>query len=181
MTETEGSSAVISTCGTYRYVLTRRIPQVMRWVKPCLFIMLNPSIADATQDDPTIRRCMGFSRSWGSLTVVNLFALRATDPADLEKAADPVGEFNDVHILRQADEHRLGVVVAAWGAHPFAKERQDQVLRIISGVVALKALGVTKGGSPKHPLYLPKSSAPFEYPVPHQVVLASPHLTPEGE
>jgi hypothetical protein len=147
------SAATISECGTYRYTLHRRIPCPLRWVRPCLFIMLNPSIADATIDDPTIRRCIGFAKAWSctELTVVNLFALRATDPKALAAHADPVGPDNDRHIGEQVDAHRLGVVVCAWGAHAFAQERAKVIRAAITG---LQCLGVTKDGSPRHPLYV---------------------------
>ena len=145
--------AEISECGTYRYTLKRDINQAIRWVKPCLFIMLNPSTADAVQDDPTIRRCIKFSEREGctSLTVVNLFALRATDPNELKKHSDPIGPLNDQRIEEMVDNHSLGIVVAAWGAHPMAQKRGTDV-RTKFGL--FKCLGITKNGSPKHPLYV---------------------------
>lgn len=145
--------AEISECGTYRYVLRRDIGQPSRWVKPCLFIMLNPSTADEVQDDPTIRRCIGFAEREGctSLTVVNLFALRATDPRELKKHADPIGPLNDQRIEEMIDEHSLGIVVAAWGAHPMAKKRG---MNVRAKFGPFKCLGITKDGQPKHPLYL---------------------------
>lgn len=145
--------AEISECGLYRYTLHREIDQVTRWVKPCLFIMLNPSTADAVQDDPTIRRCIKFAEREGctSLTVVNLFALRATDPGELIGHADPIGPLNDQRIEEMVDQHSLGIVVAAWGAHPMAQKRGADV-RAKFG--PFKCLGITKNGSPKHPLYI---------------------------
>lgn len=145
--------AEISECGTYRYTLHRQLKQGIRWVKPALFIMLNPSTADAVQDDPTIRRCIGFAEREGctSLTVVNLFALRATDPRELSKHADPVGPLNDQRIEEMIDEHSLGIVVAAWGSHPMARKRGKDV---VAKFGPFKCLGITKGGSPKHPLYI---------------------------
>lgn len=91
------SSAEISPCGQYRYKLMRSILQVVGWDKPALFIMLNPSTADADIDDPTVRRCIGFAKRemCSSLTVVNLYALRATDPRQLMKHQNPVGPLND--------------------------------------------------------------------------------------
>ena len=94
-------SAIISPCGRYRYVLKRNLPQAIRWVKPCLFVMLNPSVADAELDDPTIRRCIGFAKREGctELTVVNLFAYRSTDPEGLLiQTRDPIGDMNDAYI-----------------------------------------------------------------------------------
>lgn len=157
-------SAVISDCGAFRYTLHRRIPSMLRWVRPCLFIMLNPSTADATQDDPTIRRCLGFAKREGctSLTVVNLYALRATDPAALTQQGPVemvaiIGPDNDRHIREQAEQHRLGIIVAAWGAHPMARRRERAVADIIG---PMYCLGTTKAGAPRHPLYV-KGDAPL--------------------
>jgi hypothetical protein len=137
-------NAILSTCGVYRYVLTR---QVGPGERTATFILLNPSTADATQDDPTIRRCIGFSRLWGcgKLAVLNLFAFRATLPADLKRAADPVGPENKVWF----DRTLTGLVVCGWGVHG-AHLDQDLVvtgwLREL-GIEPL-ALGVTKDGRP---------------------------------
>lgn len=147
-TPTMQRAAVISPCGRYRYVLGRR------WGagSHAAFIMLNPSTADAQQDDPTIRRCIGFARAWGygGLTVVNLYAFRATRPADLWKAADPIGPDNDTHLTRVAEE--CGVLVAAWGAHA----KPDRIAQVLAlpGMRGLKALALTTAGQPRHPLYL---------------------------
>jgi hypothetical protein len=123
--------------------------------------MLNPSTADAEQDDPTIRRCIGFARTWGygALSVINLFAYRATHPSDLFSASDPVGPDNEHH-LRHTVQHTERLIIAwgnrgVWGG-------QDQVfLRML---VALgrspDCLGVTKQGQPRHPLYLRRSCRP---------------------
>jgi hypothetical protein len=119
--------------------------------------MLNPSTADALVDDPTVRRCAGFTRSWGysSLAVLNLFALRATDPGELLDAEDPVGPGWNDH-LRTAVEADL--VVCAWGASvPFARDRE--VLDMLRGV-DLYCLGLTKQGYPRHPLYVKGDTKP---------------------
>ena len=109
------SGALISDCGFYRYWLTRPGRSLIAERGPVLFIMLNPSTADAELDDPTIRRCRGFAESWGcaGLTVANLYAYRATDPAALRLCADPVGPDNDAHLVRLLREH--GEAVCAWG------------------------------------------------------------------
>ena len=91
--------AVLSECKKYRYMLRR----VWDRTKPaCLFIGLNPSTADATVDDPTIRRCVGFADSWGygELVVGNLYAFRATKPKDMFNQDDPVGPFNDLWLKK---------------------------------------------------------------------------------
>ncbi|MNM76913.1 hypothetical protein D3C81_887520 [compost metagenome] len=146
---------VISPCGTYRYVLTRPSEVVHPDRGTALFLMLNPSTADATQDDPTIRRCRGFARSWGcaGLTVANLFALRAKDPAELHQHAAAIGPENDVWLRRLAAEHMD--VVCAWGALPFAAARASDVALILRAAGArLWCLGKTKHGAPRHPLYV---------------------------
>ena len=153
--------AVISECGKYRYVLRRSLGSVLRWYKPMLFVMLNPSTADATEDDPTIRRCMDFARREGMthLNVVNLFAFRSPDPKELRYADDPVGPENDRYLREEIGKHSHGAVVAAWGAHHFAMTRGSEVYEMAPD--KFWCLGRTKGGYPKHPLYLPKN-APLE-------------------
>lgn len=144
--------AVISLCGRYRYRLTRQ------WANgpTATFIMLNPSTADALTDDPTIRRCLAYARAWdcGSLTVVNLYAWRATDPRQLWTVEDPVGPDNDSHLVEAAQAAgRTGApLVAAWGANA----KTDRIAQVLSltGMGALTALDVTTTGQPKHPLYL---------------------------
>lgn len=147
------STAVISDCGKFRYRLGRR------WQDgglTLLFIMLNPSIADANIDDPTIRRCIGFAKSHGysALEVVNLFAYRATDPVDLKINGWQVGSDNDHHIQQAMRE--CSKVCVAWGSH--AKncvQRCDQVARLISECNHVPmALAVDSNGIPRHPLML---------------------------
>lgn len=149
-------TAIISPDGVYRYRLTRRWS---RGASLC-WVMLNPSTADAQRDDPTIRRCIGFSRAWGygALVVVNLFAFRATDQADLWRAADPIGPDAD-DLLRRARRGRD--VVVAWGAARGACGRATQVMGLL-GHQAL-CLGVTRAGGPRHPLYAPRTVRPVQY------------------
>jgi hypothetical protein len=118
--------------------------------------MLNPSTADETEDDPTIRRCVGFAKEWGygSITVANLFALRATDPDELRGHRDPVGEKND-HYLRHVCDFS-DKVVAAWGANGDLHGRGREVAEMLD--VDLYALDTTKDGQPVHPLYQPAYS-----------------------
>src|SRR5262245_35053012 len=116
-------NAIISACGAYRYVLTR---QVGPGTRTATFIMLNPSTADASDNDPTIRRCIGFSRLWGCgrLVVLNLFAFRATQPADLKKAAEPVGPENRAWFEKSLS----GLVICGWGVHGAFKGQAQVVL-----------------------------------------------------
>ncbi|MDB5309120.1 MAG: hypothetical protein JWO38_3322 [Gemmataceae bacterium] len=147
-------NAVISDCGRYRYVLTRQVGPGMRSVT---FIMLNPSTADATTDDHTIRKCIGFARRWGcgKLTVLNLFAFRATKPPVMKKAADPVGPENKAWFDQHLAEASESLVVCAWGVHG---AHQDQDLAVLGWLERLgiqpQALAITKDGHPQHPLML---------------------------
>lgn len=150
-------SAELSSCRTYRYNLWRR------WGpgEYAMFIGLNPSTADETQDDPTIRRCIGFSQAWGfkALCMTNLFAYRATNPQDMIKkskeGADIIGPENTRHLVELAKE--AGVVVAAWGTNG-GLLGQDRVVRSI--IPGLCYLFMTKSGFPGHPLYLPSKLTP---------------------
>jgi len=153
------TGAVISPCGTYRYTLDRiwnsDLPRA-------LFIMLNPSTADASIDDPTIRRCRSFATriGCGGLTVVNLFALRSTNPDALSTHPDPVGPDNDTHIALALDGNPAAVI-AAWGAHPAARARAAPVAGLITTQQRrVDCLGTTKHGDPRHPLYV-RGDAPL--------------------
>ena len=144
-------TAVIDGTGVYRYRLGRSWSKALR---PCLFVMLNPSTADAVEDDRTIRRCVTFAirQGCGSLVVVNLFALRATDPKELKGLRDPVGPANDRHIKEAAAEG--GLIILGWGTSGGLKERDREVLEILGDHGPLWCLGHTIKGHPKHPLYL---------------------------
>jgi hypothetical protein len=140
----------------YRYLLTRIWDPA---VPPVVFLMLNPSTADALEDDNTIVRCTGFARreQAGGLVVVNLFGLRSTDPRALLHHPDPVGRHNDVFV-RQAVS--LGsTVIAAWGAAGVTGNRGPEVTEALTARgVRLRCLGRTSTGQPRHPLYLPKGA-----------------------
>jgi len=151
-------AADISPCGRFRYRLARR------WAAgPALvFIMLNPSKADGDIDDPTVRKCIGFAKRLGysGVEIVNLFAYRATDPADLKRAGYPVGDENDAAIMAAV---MLAVifgkpVVCAWGAHARSTEGQQrvrQVMELLRFVKAdAKALKLSDDRTPWHPLML---------------------------
>jgi hypothetical protein len=134
----------------YRYRLWRE------WDinKPTVaFVMLNPSTADESEDDPTLRRCINFAKDWGygRLEVVNLFALRATDPSELREHPNPVGGANNVHLQQVCEA--VDKVVAAWGAHGDLQNRAAEVVEMLD--TELFALDTTKDGHPNHPLYQP--------------------------
>ncbi|MEV5915772.1 DUF1643 domain-containing protein [Streptomyces chartreusis] len=157
-----------STARTYRYLLTRIWDPT---IPPVVFLMLNPSTADALTDDATVTRLVhpknGFARRMGAggLVVVNLFAVRSTDPRVLRHHEDPVGPLNDAFIRQATD--RATTVVAAWGAagveHNGRGARVAEVLR--ARRVALQCLGTTSTGQPRHPLYLPAGAALEPYGV----------------
>lgn len=147
-------TAEISDCGRYRYRLTREWDTAL---PPATFVMLNPSTADADQDDATIRKCTRYAQRWGmgSLVVVNLYAWRATDPRTLPTGDEAIGPDNDAWLTQTALDtvDAGGPLVAAWGAHASAHRVAD--VRALPGMDRLMCLSVTKSGQPGHPLYLP--------------------------
>lgn len=152
----DAKGATFSPCRTWRYRLWRQ------WGSGPTFVVigLNPSTADETQDDPTIRRCIGFARreGCGRLEMLNLFGYRSPYPDDLYGQDDPVGPDNDDTILTVAQT--ASVVVAAWGAEKIARERAREVQLSLAAVgVPVLCLGRTAGGSPRHPLYLRSETA----------------------
>ena len=190
------SGATISECGTYRYRLWRewRLGNSTQWDmwtddfgKPvvdgagkqlgeplsCVFVMLNPSTADGEDDDPTIRRCVAYAKAWGydRLEVVNLFAYRATKPADLLALShhdEPWGPNNKEHVT--AAVARAGIVVCAWGANGSHMAQGETVLGWILEAAELDgreipvcALKLTLFGHPAHPLYLRRNEKPVPF------------------
>lgn len=169
-------SAHFSPCRTWRYTLTREVadPQfgcidIDERDAAVTFVGLNPSTADETKDDPTIRRCVRFARDWGftRLNMVNLFAYRATDPNDLFAAArdsiDVVGPENDHWISLTFGGS--DAIIAAWGAPtPLTMKRVEQFAETFD-VWKFHALGLTALGSPRHPLYMRADSQPVVFDV----------------
>lgn len=155
------STATLSPCHRYRYTLGRQWDESL----PTLcWIMLNPSTADAEQDDPTIRRCCGFARDWGhgGIIVVNLFAFRSTEPSALyqqDDANDIVGPDNDSAILHAVQGRRI---MAAWGVNGSLDSRDREVMKLLAGKT-VECLGMTSGGHPRHPLYVPGNVKPATF------------------
>ena len=130
------------------------------------FIMLNPSTADERVLDPTIRRCIGFAKSWdfGGIDVVNLFAWRSTRPDALRQVPDPVGPRNHVAIAAALRESSL--VVAAWGNSLPAPERANDVYELAARLrTPIFCLGTTQSGEPRHPLYVAGATRPVRHTV----------------
>lgn len=155
--------ADISQCGKYRYSLSRTWNSDLPGV---LFIMLNPSTADAEDDDPTIRRCIGFAKAWscGSIKVVNLFAYRTAYPSELAEVNESlrVGESNDREIRSALLTHQDAgdYIVVAWGASFHVAHIMERIKKVVSflSLGDIMCLGITQNGSPKHPLYLPSNA-----------------------
>lgn len=152
------ATATFNTAETHRFRLSR----VWDETGPrCVFAMLNPSTADAFKLDPTVTRCVRFAQKWGfgALEVVNIFALRSTDPAGLKKVSDPTGKGNDEAIV--AATTAADLVVAAWGVHAALESRGTKVRQLLANAeVQLSYLRLTKAGFPGHPLYLPGDTQP---------------------
>lgn len=140
-------SAKLSGCRNYRYALWRT------WDKSkprVLFIGLNPSTADEAKDDPTLRRCMNYAQAWGfgGVCTANLFAFRATEPSNMKKAKNPVGDENDKWLKQLVAES--GLIIAAWGNDGSFLNRSAQVRKYLPELHCLK---LNKSGEPAHPLY----------------------------
>lgn len=150
----------------YRYALWRHWGQTS--VPHYLMVIgLNPSTADETQDDPTVRRCIAYAKAWrfDALCMTNLFAFRATDPERMKLEPDPIGPDCDEWLVTVA--LRAGAVLAAWGVHGQHWLRAEAVMRTFDErLIRMHALGVTKDGHPRHPLYCRKDLKPEPYPQP---------------
>ncbi len=156
------SSALYSDCEQYRYALTRTWDETG---KRLLYIMLNPSKATELANDPTIERCERRARAlgYGAFRACNIFAWRETDPAALKRAAEPVGPENDA-VLRDscvwADD-----ILCAWGAHGDHLGRGHEVRALLAQTERpLLSLGQTRGGHPRHPLYIGYGTRPAPWP-----------------
>lgn len=181
-------SAIFSPCRTWRYLLARDTGIEPRYDQRTLlaskrgmgkpkqlittvaFIGLNPSTADETKNDPTVTRCIGYAKRWGfdRMVMLNAFAYRATNPKRLRQAADPIGPENPDYVFEYATAADL--VVACWGAnalwHPnpgYVSMHANLSAALRVAGVELHALGFTKDGAPKHPLYLRKDLDPVPW------------------
>lgn len=166
--------AVLSDDDVYRYVLTRSWSPRMSTFRsyPLTWVMLNPSTADATIDDPTIKRCIAFTDAWGasSMYVVNLYALRSPHPSALKTHPDPFGSDNFYWLKKMTKE---GPVVAAWGVHKMPEDAYAALLPAAQEN-RMYALGLTLDGHPKHPLARGRHRIPDDAPMrPYLMLRAS--------
>ncbi len=152
--------AIFSPCKRYRYMLERSWSAQTSRKSTVAFIGLNPSTADATTDDPTIRKCIAFAQAWQfkKLLMVNLFGWRATNPNELLQATNPVGRQNDQYL----DEAvlRSALVVACWGEFGTIKSRSKNLRARYPR--RLMCLRTNQSGEPTHPLYLPATLTPVK-------------------
>ena len=148
------AGAHLSKCQRYRFALWRIWDPSLPYV---LFIGLNPSTADASNDDPTLVRCRNFARDWGygGVVMANLFAWRATQPADMLAATHPVGRGNNAWLKKLSGQ--AGIVIAAWGNDGNHLQRAGKVRALLPEMYCLK---LNKSGQPAHPLYLKASLKP---------------------
>jgi hypothetical protein len=155
---------VFSGCGQWRYLLWRfAVPRG----RVLAMGLLNPSKADDARDDATIARCRALARrqGGGNLLVWNLFALCATDPAELRRAGDPVGCDNDSAIALAFE--LASETILAWGNHGGLLGRDAEVLApCAASGVPVRILGLTGQGRPRHPLYLPRTAVPCRWRIP---------------
>ncbi len=155
------TGAVFSPCKTYRYRLWRTWDATKKTI---VFLMLNPSIADENQNDPTVERCQrrAMAMGFGGLQVVNIFSLVSTDPQGLYTCDDPVGPENNAAILDAVKD--AGMVVCAWGTHGEHVNRAREVVDLLKAIgVSPQCLGQNADGSPKHPLYVAYANTPKPY------------------
>jgi hypothetical protein len=144
----------------YRYRLTRTWDAGQ---PHAMFVMMNPSTADPSVDDPTVAKCCRFAKAlgYGGVFVGNTFAYRATDQKRLMEVADPIGPENDTHLVAMAKE--AAIVIFAYGApHKKLRQRGIDVARLLMKQAGVKPhiLRLTKHGAPCHPLYLPETLKP---------------------
>ena len=169
--------ATMSKCGGYRYTLWRRWSNVEN-PRVVLWIMINPSTADARKDDPTVKRCIHFSKLWGydALRIVNIYPLITPDIKECKRFAEwehngPDWWARDQIYIRNfpiVHEHILtaALVMAAWGSKPWADSDIEALLEVemmdrpIDHQLDLYCLGTTKHGDPKHPLARGKHRVP---------------------
>jgi hypothetical protein len=162
---------VFSPCRLYRYTLWRDWERRNLFDRPCgkteraasylMVIGLNPSTADETNNDPTIRRCIDFAKRWGfgALCMTNLFAWRDTRPANMKKAADPVGPLNDYYLFEVAKN--AGMILAAWGKCGAHRKRAAYLRDVFrEAKFPIHRLRLNNDGSPEHPLYIPADTVP---------------------
>ena len=154
------NECVFSADRSHRYTLIHRWDELLTPDHGIAWICLNPSTADENQLDPTLRRIRDFSTAWGysHFVMLNLFAWRATQPADMRAAADPIGPDNDRWIAHWSS--KVDRVMLGWGEHGAHLGRDQQVLAYLDRSKTF-CLERNASGQPKHPLYVSKKNNPM--------------------
>lgn len=149
------TDAVFSECRKYRYALWRTWDDSKPYA---MFIGLNPSTADETENDSTIHRCINFAKDWGygGLCMANLFAFCTKDPGEMKAAESPIGPLNNEWLSKLSNN--AGIVIAAWGDDGSYLGRSKEVTAMLTN---LKCLKINKSGEPAHPLYQPGTAVPI--------------------
>lgn len=157
--------AVFTRDRLHRYTLWRRFQPQAEIGRMIAFIGLNPSTADETQNDPTVRRCIGFAQDWGydGMVMLNIFAYRATDPTVMKAIENPIGRRNTRAIRCTA--HAVDRVICCWGVHGAHRNRGPAIRNLLlkDGISHVFHLGLTQSGHPKHPLYLRSDTTPVRW------------------
>lgn len=160
---------IFSPCRTWRYTLERvwAPPEEHRGAREvAAFIGLNPSTADEVKNDPTVTRCINYARRWGfhGMFMLNIFALRSTDPRALYRHPDPIGPETNRYLTEVVQRREVSLVVAAWGNHGALLSRGWNVITLVrnSGVNLYRLGELTKQGQPRHPLYLRRDLEPVQ-------------------
>lgn len=160
-------SALFSENQKHRYGLISTIGEMdnMQFDRYVNWLMLNPSTANEFQDDPTLRRCMAWTKKMGydTMAVTNLFSYRATDPLEMKKARNPEGDPENLkHIVQLAE--RSNAVICAWGSHGTHRDRAEKVVaELRKRQIPLHILKLNGSGQPGHPLYLPQRLTPVPW------------------
>lgn len=190
--ETSSGSATISADGKRRFTLGRRInDEAVNWHRVALFIMLNPSTADAADDDPTIRKCVGYAKAWdlARLEVVNLFSFRSPEPkALLDQHDTPHDVDQNLRIIIRS-ARSAAKVVCAWGGpyQPRTLQRRiDERAQLvghalIANGISAHCLETTKDAHPRHPLYLKGDLRPRPFTPPTSVWFQRPIVRASGD
>ena len=153
-------TAIFSLDHKYRYVLTRK------WSNNgiCLFIMLNPSTADAYKFDPTVSRAYKIAKrlKLGELVVLNIFAIKGSDPSVIKEYDDPIGKYNDYYINYYCKKSKM--IIVAWGNHGSYNNRSNDVKNILKrNKKGVYCIDINNSGEPKHPLYTKNNSKLKKY------------------
>lgn len=154
------NNCIFSLSRQYRYTLIHQWEEDAQ--RTLAVIGLNPSTADEQQLDPTLKKIRGFATRWGygKFVMLNLFAYRATQPADMKKVVNPIGLENDQWIKYVIRSYNVDKVLLGWGTHGVHMGRDREVLKLTADQDTI-ALAVNANGTPKHPLYVPYDTEPF--------------------